>query len=98
MPKNVFIKPRLIDDKPAIVRDPDTRIALKAEGEWKLKNQFWTRRILQGDVVDETEKQLAAQKAPAKAQAKSAAPSQETPTAAPAATSAEPVPAAKSSK
>jgi hypothetical protein len=62
---NVFIKPRLIDDKPALVRDPTNGKPLLANGEWKTKSQFWVRRIMQGDVIDETAAQTERQKAPA---------------------------------
>ena len=65
---NVFVKPRLIDDKPALVRDPSSGKPLNADGEWKSKSQFWMRRILQGDVcVDMTKEQT-------ELQAKAAAP------------------------
>ncbi len=63
---NVFVKPVLIDGQPAIVRDPVTRAPLKATGEWKPQNQFWTRRIDQSDVIDITAEQTAVQAAPAK--------------------------------
>jgi hypothetical protein len=59
---NVFVKP----NGPVIVRDPVTRKPLAAGGEWKPKNQFWVRRITQGDVIDATAAQTAAQAAPAK--------------------------------
>jgi len=61
---NVFVKPCLIDDKPALVRDPNNGKPLLATGEWKSKTQFWVRRIVQGDVIDETAAQLERQKNP----------------------------------
>jgi hypothetical protein len=54
---NVFIKPRPIDGQPAIVRDPSNGKPLSPQGEWKTKSQFWIRRIMQGDVIDETQAQ-----------------------------------------
>lgn len=65
---NVFIKPRMIDGTPAIVRDPVTKDPLAAGGQWKPKNQFWVRRINDGDVIDET---AAQQEKAAAAKAKS---------------------------
>jgi hypothetical protein len=35
-----------------VVRDPDTREPLAAEGEWKLRSQYWLRRKECGDVVE----------------------------------------------
>jgi hypothetical protein len=64
---NVFVKPRLIDDKPALVRDPLSGKPLAEGGEWKTRSQFWIRRIAQGDVIDETAEQTERQKAPATA-------------------------------
>lgn len=64
---NVFVKPRLIDDKPALVRDPASGKPLAEGGEWKTKSQFWVRRIMQGDVIDCTDEQAAAQAAMATA-------------------------------
>jgi hypothetical protein len=58
---NVFVKPCLIDGKPALVRDPANGKPLAADGEWKSKTQFWIRRIVQNDVIDMTEAQTAAQ-------------------------------------
>jgi hypothetical protein len=58
---NVFVKPCLIDGQPALVRDPSNGKPLAANGEWKSKTQFWIRRIMQGDVVDLTKEQTAAQ-------------------------------------
>jgi hypothetical protein len=58
---NVFVKPVLIDGKPAIVPDPVTRKPLAAGGEWKPQNQYWLRRVAQGDVIDATADQTAAQ-------------------------------------
>jgi len=62
--RNVFVKPAVARN---IIRDPSTRIALAADGEWKPANSFWLRRIAQGDVVDLTKQQT-------QAQAKEAAP------------------------
>jgi hypothetical protein len=49
--RNVFVKPAVAGN---IIRDPGTKIALKADGDWKPANQFWLRRIAQGDVVEAT--------------------------------------------
>lgn len=41
--------------KPAaglVVRDPETRESLAAEGEWKPRSQYWLRRQDGGDVVE----------------------------------------------
>ncbi len=62
--QNVFVKPNGAVNVP----DPATHKPLAAGGEWKPKNQYWVRRITQGDVIDGTEAQLAAQ-APAAAPA-----------------------------
>jgi hypothetical protein len=58
---NVFVKPRLIDGQPALVRDPTNGKPLAANGEWKSKTQFWIRRIMQGDVIDLTAQQTSLQ-------------------------------------
>lgn len=63
---NIFIKPRMIDGKPAIVRDlQNGGKLLAAAGEWKPKNQHWLRRIAQGDVIDCTAEQQTVQASPA---------------------------------
>lgn len=49
---NVFIKPCLIDGRPAIVRDPRSLVALAAAGEWKPRDSFWECRLRDGDVVE----------------------------------------------
>lgn len=35
-----------------IVRDPATRQPLVAEGEWKPRNSYWNRRLLEGGVIE----------------------------------------------
>lgn len=66
---NVYLKPRRVDDKAVLIRDPQTGKPLDAAGEWKPLNQFWSRRLAQGDVVDgtaaQTKKQAAAPTPPA---------------------------------
>jgi Protein of unknown function (DUF2635) len=71
---NVFVRPRVVDGKPVLVRDPGTKKPLDVAGEWKTKSQFWVRRIRDGDVVDATAAQAASQKAPATAASPPAAP------------------------
>ena len=44
----MFIKPRSED---LVIRDPETFLPLKKDGEKKPKNQFWNRRLRDGDVV-----------------------------------------------
>lgn len=44
-----FIKP---GSKGLLVRDPISRQHLNAEGEEKEINDYWTRRIMCGDVVE----------------------------------------------
>lgn len=46
-----YIKPATDKIK---VRDPRSGIALKAEGEWKPKDVYWTRRHKDGDVIETT--------------------------------------------
>jgi hypothetical protein len=50
--ENVFLKPVVIDGKPALVRDPVTKLPLKREGEWKALSTFWQRRLRDNDVVE----------------------------------------------
>lgn len=45
---NVFLKPKIAG---SIVRDPMTLLPLAEQGEWKSFNQFWQRRVRDGDVV-----------------------------------------------
>lgn len=53
---NLFIKPASIAiegvQMVALVRDPETGKPLAAEGEWKVKSQFWNRRIRDRDVIE----------------------------------------------
>jgi hypothetical protein len=53
---NIFIKPGVIEIEGeaviALVRDPQTLIPLAANGEWKTKSQYWTRRLRDRDVVE----------------------------------------------
>ncbi|WP_410052421.1 DUF2635 domain-containing protein [Bradyrhizobium sp. SZCCHNS30122] len=35
-----------------LVRDPSTQVPLAANGEWKARTQYWTRRLRDGDVVE----------------------------------------------
>ncbi len=35
-----------------IVRDPASRQPLPAEGAWKPRDSYWTRRLMGGDVVE----------------------------------------------
>ncbi len=58
--RNVFVKIAVAGN---ILRDPLTKAALKPTGEWKPANSFWLRRIADGDVVDATKEQTAAQAA-----------------------------------
>jgi hypothetical protein len=52
---NVFLRPgRSPDGTPLLVRDPLTRAPLAEAGEWKSNNEFWRRRVRDGDVIDET--------------------------------------------
>jgi hypothetical protein len=55
-----------------LVRDPNTKKPLDATGEWKPHTAFWTRRLRDGDVRDETEAQLAREAAVTPAAAKKA--------------------------
>lgn len=52
---NIFIKPGSIEIEGeaviAFVRDPETGVPLAHEGEWKTRNQYWTRRIRDRDVI-----------------------------------------------
>lgn len=38
-------------DPAAVIRDPNTKVQLPAEGAEVPENTFWTRRLLAGDVV-----------------------------------------------
>lgn len=49
---NLFLKPCLIDGAPAVVRDPHTLVPLAAGGENKADNDYWRRRLRDGDVVE----------------------------------------------
>ena len=40
------------------VKDPVTMRVLAPDGEWKPAVSFWHRRVLEGDVTDETERAL----------------------------------------
>jgi len=70
---NTFIKPRLIDGQPAVVRDPLTLQSLKPDGEWKPRTTYWNARLRDGDVIESAP--LAAK--PASIEAASAAPAAE---------------------
>jgi hypothetical protein len=48
-PIRVFVKPA---KEELLIRDPDSKFPLLKEGEWKIKNQFWIRRILSGEVLE----------------------------------------------
>lgn len=62
---NVFVKPALdAAGEIVLVRDPASLKPLDASGEWKPSNQFWARRIRDGDVI-EVEPELADEIAPA---------------------------------
>jgi len=55
--RNVYIRPRLIDDHDdarATVPDPVTGKPLAAAGEWKPLDQFWSRRLRDHDVEELT--------------------------------------------
>ncbi|WP_410051570.1 DUF2635 domain-containing protein [Bradyrhizobium sp. SZCCHNR3013] len=50
---NIFLKPALREaGGVARVRDPQTGAPLAADGEWKARSQYWTRRLRDGDVVE----------------------------------------------
>jgi len=52
---NVYLKPApLAGGGVALVRDPLSMKPLDADGEWKPKNQYWTRRIKDKDVIVST--------------------------------------------
>ena len=53
MSENRFLKPKAAG---VLVRDPVTWQPLRDEGEWKPADQYWLRRIRDGDVIDETPK------------------------------------------
>lgn len=48
--KKFFVKPGEFGS----VRDPVSFRFLKDEGEWKVRNSYWLRRVKQGDVVEAT--------------------------------------------
>jgi Protein of unknown function (DUF2635) len=48
MTQNVFIKPA---EPHLVVPDPHTHRALKADGEWKPLIPYWSRRLVQLDVI-----------------------------------------------
>lgn len=51
----MFVKPGTAPDgRPLLVRDPDTKRALPAEGAEVPRNQFWLRRLRDRDVVPTT--------------------------------------------
>lgn len=45
--KQIFVKPA----PGLLVRDPETRVQLKAEGEWKDTGSYWRRRLDDEDVI-----------------------------------------------
>jgi len=53
---NLFLKPAA----GLIVRDPDSGEILPAEGRHKTDNEFWRRRLRDGDVIEVSQKQEAA--------------------------------------
>jgi hypothetical protein len=56
MMTNIFVKPATVKTEAGetivLVRDPETGIPLDANGEWKAKSPFWTRRLRDKDVVE----------------------------------------------
>lgn len=81
---NAYLKPSVdADGKPVLVRDPLTLHALKPEGEWKVLSPYWTRRLRDKDVIDDTANAPAPASAPA-APAPSTAPAEPRPTVPPA--------------
>ncbi len=44
------MKVKPVDPK-AVIRDPQTKLALPAEGGEVPENSFWTRRLMQGEVT-----------------------------------------------
>ncbi|WP_410051527.1 DUF2635 domain-containing protein [Bradyrhizobium sp. SZCCHNR2035] len=56
---NIFLKPApLAADGVVRVRDPQTGVPLAANGEWKARSQYWTRRIRDGDVIEVQEAEV----------------------------------------
>ncbi|WP_315742078.1 DUF2635 domain-containing protein [Bradyrhizobium sp. SZCCHNR1075] len=50
---NILLKPaQLAAGGVALVRDPLTGVPLAVEGEWKVRSQYWNRRLRDGDVVE----------------------------------------------
>jgi len=49
---NLFLKPCTIDGAPAVVRDPHTLAPLAVGGENKADNDYWRRRLRDGDVEE----------------------------------------------
>jgi hypothetical protein len=50
---NFYLKPvRDAAGKSMLVRDPSSGKPLDPKGEWKPRNQFWTRRVLQRDAIE----------------------------------------------
>lgn len=49
----MFVKPaaRTVEGAPLVVRDPDLRDLLPAEGRDVPETQYWQRRLMEGDVV-----------------------------------------------
>ena len=45
---DIKVKPK----QGVMVRDPETREPLKAEGEMKPRDTYWLRRIKDGDVIE----------------------------------------------
>jgi hypothetical protein len=49
---NIYLRPALrADGTPKRVPDPTTGAPLPAEGAWKERTQYWTRRINDGDAI-----------------------------------------------
>lgn len=45
---NLFLKP----GNGLIVRDPESGALMPAAGQWKTDNEFWRRRLRDGDVIE----------------------------------------------
>jgi hypothetical protein len=50
---NLYFKPALdAAGEPIHVRDPQTHLPLRAEGEWKELSVYWSRRLRDGEVIE----------------------------------------------
>lgn len=50
--RRIHIAPAVVDGKPLVVRDPESRKPLLAAGERKVRTRYWLRRLADGSVVE----------------------------------------------